>query len=167
MKTIVIAFLTTVMVTITAFELYRSDTDATQEIGLKVIAALQRNSAHEFSALFPTLPDFHHVMETHAELYGTSIAEAARDFEREFDHVLHPEFKKSFENILREGRGKGIDWRTAQFVSAAVPEKIAGAFAAVPLTIHFTADGKPHRLTVEKALVINGRWRITQHMRVE
>ena len=164
--TISLTLLTITMITVTAFAL-RHSVDAKEKIGLQVITALQRSSLHEFSAMFPTVADFHGLMMRNSELYGVNLNEAAREFEKEFAYVLFPEFKKSFERIIHEGKEAGIDWRTAQFVSVEVPEEIESDFAAVPMTINFRAQGKEHRLKIEKALVIDGHWKLSQYISLE
>jgi hypothetical protein len=162
MKTTILLTVTAIVITITSFELYHSEIEAKEKMGLQVITALQRSSAHEFSALFPTLADFHELMVRHSELYGTNLAEAGREFEEEFEQVLRPAFKNSFETILAEGTKAGIDWRTAKFVSVEVPENIESEYSVVPMTITFTAQGKEHQLKIEKAFVMNGHWKISQ-----
>ena len=168
MKTIIpLILLTAIMISITAFELRHAEVDAKEKIGLQVVTALQRSSGHEFAALFPTLADFHGLMLRNSEMYGVNLTEAAREFEKEFELVLYPEFKSSFERILREGRQAGIDWRSIQFVSVEVGEETPAAFAAVPMTIHFTAGGRAYRLRIEKALMIDGDWKLSQYISLE
>jgi len=168
MKTIIpVTLLTALMITITAFELRHSEVDAKEKIGLQVITALQRSSKHEYSALFPTLSDFHGLMLRNAELYGTNLTEAAREFKKEFESVLYPEFRNSFQRILEEGRRAGIDWRTVRFVSVEVPQGIDSEFATAPMTITFTAKKKIYHLKVEKALMIDGEWKLSQYITLE
>lgn len=168
MKAIIPAILLTVlMISITAFELRHSEVDAKEKIGLQVVTALQRSSVHEFSALFPTLSDFHGLMLRNAELYGTNLTEAAREFEKEFENVLYPEFKRSFQRILEQGRRAGIDWRTIRLVSVEVPEGNDTDFSTAPMTITFSSGEKVYRLKVEKALMIDGEWKLSQYMSLE
>lgn len=165
MKTSIL--LTIIMMTIASFELHHSEIEAKEKIGLQVISALQRASADEFQALFPTLSDFHALMQRNSELYGKNFTEAAREFEDEFRRVVYPEFSGSFQRILEEGRRAGIDWRTIQFVAVESAVEPREEFSVVPITIVFQAQGKTHRLHVEKALMINGHWKISQYLRLE
>ncbi len=165
MKTSIL--LTVIMVTVTSFGFYYSESDAKETIGLQVITALQRSSVHEFSALFPTVADFHALMVSNAELYGENLGEAAREFEKEFELVLYPQFQRAFETILREGKAAGIDWRTIELVSVEVPDAKKAEFTSGPMTITFDAQGKTHKLQVEKALLINGDWKLSQYMHLE
>lgn len=165
--TIPLILLTVLMVTITAFEMRHSAVDAKEKIGLQVVTALQRTSAHEFSALFPTLADFHALMLRNSELYGVNLTEAAREFEKEFESVLFPEFKNSFERILSEGRRAGIDWRTIRLVSVEVPEGVNAEYASAPMTITFMSKEKAFHLKVEKALMMNGEWKLSQYISLE
>lgn len=113
------------------------------------------------------LADFQALMLKNSELYGQNLSEAAREFEKEYDYELYPAFRKSFENIVKEGKEAGIDWRTVQLVSVEVPEKVEGDFAAVPMTIAFNAQRKEHRLKIEKVLVLNGKWKISHYIGFE
>ena len=168
MKTTVpVVLLTVLMISITAFEWRHTEVDAKEKIGLQVITALQRSSVHEFTALFPTLSDFHGLMLRNAEMYGVNLNEAAREFEKEFEEILFPEFKNSFERILNEGRSAGIDWRTIRFASVQVAEPADSSFSSAPMTISFTSNGEVYHLKVEKALMIDGEWKLSQHISFE
>ena len=167
MKTTIIVIVSIFMIAITSFKLYSTGVESKEKIGQQVITALQHSSAHEFSALFPTLADFHALMVRNSELYGQNLSEAARAFEKEYEHELYPAFKKSFERIILEGKEAGIDWRTIQLVSVDVPENVEGDFAAVPMTITFNARGKKYYLEIEKVLVINGKWKISHYINLK
>ena len=166
-ETIVLAFLTIVMISITAFEFRVPEIEPEEKIGVRVLGALQQSSPDEFSALFPTLADFHLLMMKNSELYGKNLADAAREFEKEYDHELFPSFSSSFEKIVEEGNRLGIDWKTAKFVSADVQEKPANGFAVVPLSITFESAGKTHHLKIAKALIIDGKWKISQYITLD
>jgi hypothetical protein len=170
MKTTIIKtsiILAVIMITIASFVLHRPEVDAEEKIALQVITALQRSSYNEFSVLFPTLADFHELMVRNSELYGKNLSEASREFEKEFEYVLSPAFKNSFETILQEGAKAGIDWQSVKFVSVEVPEKIRHEFSVVPMTIIFNAQGNEHRLIIEKAFLLNGEWKISQYIALE
>lgn len=167
MKTTIIITVPIIMIAITSFKLYSTEVESTEKIGQQIITALKHSSAEEFSALFPTLADFHTLMATNSELYGRNLSEAAREFEKEYEYELYPAFKKSFERIVLEGEQAGIDWKTIQFVSAEVTENVNGDFAAAPMTITFTAQGKEHHLNIEKVLVINGKWKISHYISLD
>lgn len=167
MKTTIIITVAIIMIAVTSFKSYRSALEPKERIAQQVITALQHLSAEEYSSLFPTLADFHALMVRNSELYGQNLSEAAREFENEYDHELYPAFRKSFETIVKEGKEAGIDWRTIQLVSVEVPQKVEGDFAAVPMTIAFNAQGREHRLKIEKVLVLNGKWKISHYISLE
>jgi hypothetical protein len=167
MKTTIIATVAIIMIAITSFKLYSSEVASKEEIGLQIITALQHSSVHEYSALFPTLADFHTLMLKNSELYGKNLSQAALDFEKEYEYHLYPAFKESFLRIIREGHLAGVDWRTIQLKSVEVPEMIDSDFAAVPMTITFTSQGKEYRLKIEKALIMNGKWKISHFISLE
>ena len=164
MKTIIIVTIAIIMIAITSFKLYRTEVETKEHFGQQVITALQHSSLYEYSALFPTLADFHTLMVTNSELYGKNLSEAASEFESVYEFELYPAFKESFERIVLEGKQAGIDWRTAELVSVEVPETIEGDFAAVPMTITFKAQGKDHQLKIEKVLLLNGKWRVSHYI---
>lgn len=166
MKTVILVT-SVIMIALVSFALHKPEIESKEQIGLQVITALQRGSSHEFSALFPTLADFHAVMLRNSELYGKNLEEASREFQKEFEGVLSPAFKNSFETIRRKGVEAGIDWRTVKLVSVDIPEVIRPDFSAVPMTITFSAQGKEHRLNIEKAFVMDGRWKISQHITLD
>lgn len=167
MKTTIIVTVALIMIAITSFKLYRSEAESKEKIGLQVISALQHASVHEYSALFPTMADFHVLMITNAELYGKNLSEAALEFEKEYNRDLYPAFQQSFERILEEGKQEGIDWRLVQLVSVDVPEEVKGQFAAVPMTITFTAQGREYRLKIKKMLFMNGKWKVSHYIELE
>lgn len=167
MKTTIIVTVALMMIAITSFKLYRSEPESKEKVGLQVITALQHASVSEYSALFPTMADFHALMMTNAELYGKNLSEAALDFEKQYDRELYPAFQRSFERILEEGKQEGIDWRSVQLVSVEVPEEVVGEFAAVPMTITFSAQGREYRLKIGKMLLMNGKWRVSHYIELE
>ena len=155
------------MIGLVSFALHSPDIESGEKMGLQVITALQRESPNEFSALFPTLADFHGLMLRNSELYGKNLEEASKEFQKEFETVLSPSFRNSFEAIRKEGIRMGIDWRTAKLVSVEVPENLQYAYSVVPVTIIFQAGKEEYRLKIEKAFVISGRWKISQLMTLE
>ena len=167
MKTTIIVTITLIMTTITSFTLYNTEPDTKYSVGQQIVSALQHRSVSEYTALFPKLSDFHVLMMKNAELYGTNLSEAAREFEKEYDGHLYPEFEKSFERILREGHAQGIDWRTIRLISVEIPEPGETDFAAVPMTVRFNAKGVNYRLKVDKVLIIDGKWKVSQHINLE
>ncbi len=166
MKTVV-ALTVVVMIGLVSLAMHTPEIESENKIGVQVITALQEGSSEEFSKLFPTLADFHALMLKNSELYGKNLEEASRDFREEFVAVISPSFGNAFERIRGEGEKAGIDWSTARFLSAEVSGDPGYDYAVVPMTIHFSAGGRSHRLKIEKALVMDGRWKISQYIRVE
>ncbi len=156
-----------IMIALVSVALHKPEIESEEKIGLRVITALQRGSSFEFSGLFPTLADFHVLMMKNSELYGKNIEEASRDFQNEFEGVLSPAFRLTFENIRRKGVEAGIDWSSVKLVSVDVPAKVNYDYAVVPMTITFSEQGEVHRLRIEKALVMDGEWKISQFISLE
>ena len=156
-----------IMIGIVSFALHRPEIESGEKMGLQVITALQRGSSHEFSALFPTLADFHGLMLRNSELYGKNLEEASKEFRKEFESVLSPSFLNAFQKIRQEGIRKGIDWRTAKLVSVEVPDDLQYEYDVVPVTITFKAGEEQYRLQIEKAFIMSGRWKISQFLTLE
>ncbi len=166
MKT-ALAFTLIVMIALVSLAMRTPEIESEEKVGHQLIEALRHESPKEFSALFPTLADFYGVMLKNSELYGKNLEEASRDFRKEFEEVVSPAFDSAFAQLRARGTGGGIDWSTAEFVSADVKGNINYDYAVVPLTVHFTAGGRQHELKIEKAFVIDGRWKISQYIEVE
>ena len=166
-QTIVLTFLTVIMISITAFEFTSSEIESKEELGNELISALQRSSEKEFRELFPSLSDFHQLMIRNSELYGKNLQEAALEFQKQYDVELAPAFTDTYAALVKEGNLLGVDWQNAKFVSADTPAKVESDFTVVPLTITFTSGGKEHHLKIEKTLLIDGKWRISQYITLD
>lgn len=164
---IVLTFLTLVMISITAFEFTRSETESKEEFGNELISVLRRSSEKEFSELFPSLSDFHQLMIRNSELYGKNLQEAAAEFGKQYNLELAPAFADTYAMLLKEGSRIGVDWQNAKFVSADTPAKVESDFTVVPMTVTFTSGGYEHHLKIEKTLLIDGKWRISQYITLD
>ena len=120
----VILVTSVIMIGIVSFALHTPEIESREKMGLQLLAALQKGSSHEFSALFPTLSDFHGLMLRNSELYGKNLEEASKEFQKEFEEVLSPSFQTSFQLIRKEGIRQGIDWRMAKLVSVETPDNL-------------------------------------------
>jgi len=135
-----------------------------EQLGRKVLAALQHTSASAYVALFPALPEFHKIMNDNASLYGNFLPEARDEFTNSyFGHVL-PEIEKSFEHLINEGIEKGIDWNSIDYVRVEQSKAFVTTFDSGSVVIVFTAADLEYRILIENVLVINGQWRIGKHV---
>lgn len=78
----------------------------------QVVTALQHMSYQEYVALFPTLQEFHQMMEKNSVFYGESLSAAKQEFADTYKNHLTTAVKESFDRIIREGDEKGIEWKT-------------------------------------------------------
>ena len=136
------------------------------QMAVRVVTALQHSSAQEYAALFPSLQDFHQMMEENSLLYGDFLREAKEEFTVHYESDLIPSVKESFDQIIREGKKIGINWNTIQFKRIESGKVIDQGIAATPVTIVFTAEGKEYKLAMEKALVLHAQWKVSQYLRL-
>jgi hypothetical protein len=144
-----------------------SGSKAYKQTALRIVAALQHSSATEYSALYPKLAEFHQVMIENEDFYGMFAKEARDEFAIDYERNLIPKVKESFNALIREGRNKGIDWSKVRFVSVTVlEEELTNVLTSTPLTIVVSAEGKEHTIRIEKALFMNGSWKVSQFIKL-
>ena len=171
MKTIIcstIFFLTMISCNVDPSPTYQSAAPAysAKEMAEEVITALQHMSSKEYIALFPTLQEFHQIMERSSLLYGESLSAAKQEFATTYESHLIAAVKESFDRIINEGNKKGIAWNTIRFERTESSEIVKQEFAQAQVAIVFTANGKTYRLSLEKALIINAQWKVSQFIKL-
>jgi hypothetical protein len=171
MKTIICS--TILIITVTSCNVdpsptYQSATSAysSKEMAVQVMTALQHMSSQEYIALFPTLQEFHQMMEKNSPVYGGSLSAAKQEFATTYERHLITAVKESFDRIVREGNKKGIEWSTIRFERMESSEIVKQQFAQAQVVIVFNANGKTYRLCVEKALIMNGQWKVSQFIKL-
>ena len=132
---------------------------AAERMALSIVHALQRNSLEEYSTLYPSLISFYKIMEKNAGYYGKNLDEAKRDFELQYHRQVIPALNESFNAIIAKGKKSGIDWSTIKLVNIELEEETSKPSA----TITFTSNNKEYRLKFQKALFMDGEWRVTQY----
>ncbi|HEY5744849.1 MAG TPA: hypothetical protein VIU12_02125 [Chryseolinea sp.] len=171
MKTTIITF-AALSLSLTAFVSNPMVTEKTiitatsEQMAERVVSALRESSAERYTSLFPTLSDFHAVMEESAEIYGSSLQDAQFEFERAYKSNLVPAVKTSFESLLERGKEKGIDWKSIRYVGVELIENTSERFGAVPVTIVFASGGKEYRIKMDRAMVFNGQWKVSQFVKL-
>ena len=158
MKTILFIFIATLAAT--ALPTSAVVPDACRQTAQQVVAALQKASPEEYTKLFPTLSEFHVVMDEYAYIYGETLPAAKEEFTTRYTHELLPAVKKSFAEVLQAGADKGIDWKKIEFkkVECLSPRQNR---VPVSMTIVFSAGEKEYTVTVDKASVVEDAWRVT------
>ena len=171
MKTTVITF-AALSLSLTAFVSNPMVTEKTittatsEQMAERVVSALRESSSERYAGLFPTVSDFHAVMEESAEIYGSSLQDAQSEFERTYNANLVPAVKASFESLLERGKEKGIDWKSIRYVGIELIENTSERFGAVPVTIVFASAGKEYRIKMDRAMVLNGQWKVSQFLKL-
>jgi hypothetical protein len=159
---------TTLLLTVIALTMPSFTTEMTsaEKIGRKTLTALKHASHAEFVMLYPSLTDFYKMMDAEADVYGNTLDDAKNEFALTYARKIIPAMHESFDRIIREGQELGIDWRTTEFVRVEGNEKVQAAFGSATLSIVFLSGGEEHRIIVDKAVIINGQWRVSQHARI-
>src|SRR5690349_43914 len=107
-------FLMTVVLTMSSFK--KKPAEPADQMAQHVLTAFQHSSPQEFALQFPTLSEFHKFMDENATIYGDMLPEAKRAFAAEYESDLLPEAESAFQHILLQGKKKGIDWNSIQYL---------------------------------------------------
>ena len=137
-----------------------------EQMAEHIVSALQHSSAKEYSTMFPSLEDFNDMMKESSEIYGTYLADAQREFANNYEHKLIPTVEHAFELLIEEGRSKGIEWNNIRYIGTEQRDQPQHKFSPVPVTIVFSSNGVEHKIYIERALVINGQWRVSQFIKL-
>ena len=137
---------------------------SSKEMAEQVITALQHMSSQEYVALFPTLQEFHQMMEKNSLFYGEFLSAAKQEFTTTYESHLVTAVKESFDRIIREGNKKGIAWNTIRFNESS--EIVKQQFTEAQVAIVFTSNEKRYRLSLEKTLIMNARWKVSQFIKL-
>lgn len=137
---------------------------SSEQMAIRALDALKQSSAVSYTALYPSLAEFYAFMDAHAGVYGDQLPEAKTALGRQYENCLLPAVKQSFRNIREAGKARGIRWNTAQYIRTECTAAADNACATV--TIVFSAHGKEHHLRIEKAVVLNGEWKLSELARL-
>ena len=139
---------------------------SSKKLGLEIIRAVADQSESDFLALLPSVSDFHAIMNANAVFYGGNIAEAQKEFSSVYTAQVVPQAKKAFAKLIQEGKKHRIDWRTIEVAGIDTATEPGGTLSFVSVSINFLSSGNPYRLIVDKSLVWNGQWKVSQHIRL-
>jgi hypothetical protein len=160
LSTLVTAFVTTAMIT-------KKEAPAPPaQMGTRLVEALRNASSEQYVSLFPTVSEFDETMTEKSRLYGENLAEAKEEFARDYISNLIPQVKESFEAVLAQGREKGIDWRTIRYVGIEIEAEPAQRFGTAPATIVVASGPKEYRIKLDRALMVNGQWKVSQFIKL-
>jgi hypothetical protein len=134
---------------------------SSEQMGMRALDALKQSSATAYLALYPSLAEFQAYMDKNANVYGDMLPEAKSEFAIQYERNLLPAIKQSFENIRSEGRAKGIRWSNVKYIRTEC-DAAAGHTCAI-VKVVFSAAGKEYHLRIDKAIVLNGDWKLSQY----
>ncbi len=158
--------LTLISMLSTGFQNNVSLTNAPEETGSSVISALKKNSIEEYSALFPSLSEFHQVMDANDRFYGGFLTEAKRDFAIQYEREVIPSLRAAFKSVIAEGNKRGINWQNVEFVRVK-NDATPGQENPAQLDIIFSDRGKEYTLRIDNAFIWQGQWRVTQFIELK
>jgi len=134
-----------------------------EQMAQQVIVAFRTNSPEAYVALFPSLAEFHDLMDANANVYGETLEAAKEEFAARYKNHVLPVVEKSFATILEEGSKKGIDWSQINFerVECTTPGKnlSSGSFIIV-----FSDRGREYRMNISKAFVLHDEWKVSSEI---
>lgn len=156
-----IIILSAIIMTLSSFKTFHHKPlgdAAAERMAQSVLAALQHNSIEEYTALYPSLVAFHDIMEKNSAYYGKNLQEAKKDFALQYYQQVVPSLNQSFNAMIAKGKSAGIDWNDIMLTGVALEDSAPNASA----TISFISNNKAYQIRFEKALFINGEWKVTQ-----
>lgn len=139
---------------------------ASQEMATQLIKALQSGSVDAYVQLVPSLADFKKVMEENSALYGNNLIAAQQAFEHDYTATLLPAVRNSFEEVMAEGKRRGIDWKQVSLVSWETIDPIEQGLSPAAFVIAIEAQNKIYRIEIEKAFYWQGQWKASQFIKL-
>ena len=136
-------------------------TNSLDEIASNVIHAFRTRSIEEYRAMFPTLSEFHQIMDANDKLYGGFLTEAKREFASRYEQELIPSVKEAFTSVIAQGAKRGIDWQKIEFARVNKVD-LQGYENHAQLDIVFREEGKEYTIRIENAFIWRGQWKVTQ-----
>ncbi|HEX6889758.1 MAG TPA: hypothetical protein VF141_03680 [Chryseolinea sp.] len=140
-------------------------TTSPEKIASNVIHAFRTRSIEEYNAMFPTLSEFHQIMDENDKLYGGFLNEAKREFTSRYEQELIPSMKEAFTSVIAEGTRRGIDWQKIEFARVHKVD-LQGYENHAQLDIVFREKGKEYTLRIENAFIWRGEWKVTQFIQL-
>jgi hypothetical protein len=162
MKT-TIFLITVALITTAASPVSTVPQNASQHLAEQIIDALRNSSPDDYAALFPTIAEFHAIMDKNSSVYGEYLTAAKEEFALRYENELLPKLKNSFVAILEQGTENGIEWSQ---VSLERVECIPSAkdLKPMPFSIVFSADGKEYKMTINRAFIIHDEWKVSSEI---
>jgi hypothetical protein len=139
---------------------------ASQEMATQLIKAIQTNSVNAYVQLVPSLDDFKKVMTENVAVYGNNLEEAQREFAFDYTSTVIPSTKKSFSELIAEGKRRGIDWQNISLISWETSDVVEEGFNSAVFAIAIEAQNKIYHIEIEKAFYLQGQWKVSQFIKL-
>lgn len=136
---------------------------AAEKMAGQVVHALRKQSAFDYSVLYPTLDGFNQMFDETAAFYGHNFAVAKEEFEGRYLTQIIPTLNKSFQDLITNGQQKGIDWRTISL--SQVRTESANSDTPVELTIE--CSGAKHVIRFAKTILMNGELKVSASVSID
>ncbi len=138
--------------------------NSAEQLGKGVITALQQHSQERYLELGLSFNDFQTFMEMEAKAYKMNPEKYKQETDKNYQDYFIPELKKSFELIDQQSRSLNIRWEDAKFISVETASDVnkEREITIAPIEINFSYHGKNAQLLIKKAIVMNGKWMISQ-----
>ena len=162
MKTTIILF-TVALLTTAASPISTAPQNASQHLAEQIIEALQNSSPDDYAALFPTIAEFHAIMDKNSSMYGQYLTAAKEEFALRYESELLPKVKNSFVAFLQEGTANGIEWSQINLERVDCNPS-AKDLKPMPFSIVFSANGKEYQMTINRAFIIHDVWKVSSEI---
>lgn len=139
---------------------------ASQDLASQVVNALRQTSSSAYADLAPSMEDFKMIMTENADAYGDHLTEAQESFASDYLKNTMPAVKKSFDALIDTGKTRGIDWSKVKLISWETFDLVEASFISAPFVIAIESGETIFRVEIEKALYLNGRWRVSQYVKL-
>ena len=162
MKTTII-LITVALLTTAASPVSTVSQNASQHLAEQIIEALKNSSPEDYAALFPTIAEFHAIMDKNSSVYGEYLTAAKEEFAARYENEILPKVKNSFIAILKEGTENGIDWSQINLERVDCNPS-AKDLKPMPFSIVFSANGKEYQMTINRAFIIHDVWKVSSEI---
>lgn len=131
------------------------------ETANQIVKALQQQSVDAYVELFPSLNEFHEVMDNHKNIYGDLLEEAKADLAHEYITELIPAVHENFQQQLALGKNRNISWAKIQLKETTLKQATDGSLI---ITMHCEADGKKFAIQLTNAMRLHGKVKVSQKL---
>lgn len=139
---------------------------ASHHFAYQVTDALKSKSVYAYTALIPSLMHFKKVMRENGSLYGGNLDAAQREFAKQYEFGILPAAEDSFQELILEGKRRGIDWDNVSLVSWETKSTVIGDLDPVTFVITIESGAKNYRIEIEKAFYLDGQWKVSQFIKL-